>query len=72
MSTSNKTEPRPASYRTIKIRNDTYAKLQVIQAQVAGSGWSVVGSKRQDAATQGSIIDVALDMMAVKIKAKKK
>ncbi len=60
------------NYKTIKIRNESYDKLQEIQGHVAGSGWSVVGSRRQDAATQGSIIDVALDLMAAKIKAKNK
>ena len=58
------------NYKTIKIRNESYDKLQEIQGQVAGAGWAVVGSKRQDAATQGSIIDVALDLMAAKIKSK--
>jgi len=63
---------KPSNYKTIKIRNESYDKLQEIQGQVANEGWSVIGSKRQDTATQGSIIDVALDMLVSKIKAKKK
>lgn len=48
------------SFRTIKIRAESYDKVQEILSRVAAKGWTAVGSKRRSAATIADVVDEAL------------
>ena len=51
-------------FRTIKIYQEAYDKLQTIQEQLARDGWSSVGADRHDSATVANVMDEALIALA--------
>jgi hypothetical protein len=53
-----------SGFRTIKIRNSSYARLQDLIGQVASKGWVAIGSKRTDAPTIANVVDESVLKLA--------
>jgi hypothetical protein len=52
--------PAPDGYRSIKIRKDSYDRLQELIHKLAQDGWSSIGSSRRDELTAANVLDEAI------------
>lgn len=56
---------------TVKLRDAAYARLKALVDTLMQRGWSVTGAVRNDAISNASVMEVALESLERKIKARR-
>lgn len=59
------------AYHNTKIRADGFARLDRLVAALSQHGWSAVGVVRTDRVSNLSVLDVALELLEKRLKAKR-